>query len=125
MGWLGSVQMLPGCFQGAFPSQRYMNSLELHNAHHFNKMKPTCEEHKVHTLGKDAGGSKGGFACSQVVTGRCGAPKFQHRPLAAANVRLTLQYLCNVQHSQLGLTFGTVAVWLSFGPIWSRISPIL
>lgn len=60
---------------------------------------------------------------ARLVTGRCGRP--QHRPLAATNVRLTLQYLCNVQHSQLGLTFGTVAVWLNFGPIWSRISPIL
>lgn len=60
---------------------------------------------------------------ARLVTGRC--RRSQHRPFAAANVRLTLHYPCNVQHSELGLNSHTVAVWLSFGPIESRISAFL
>ena len=63
VGWLGSVQTHPRCSHSAFPSLHEL--VELHNAHPFNIMKRTCEKYKAHTLGKDAGSSDGGFACSQ------------------------------------------------------------
>ena len=53
--------MFPQCF-----SVTALHKLVgLHNTHRFNIMKRAFEEYKAHTLGKDAGGSEGGFACSQ------------------------------------------------------------